>query len=173
MVERRPVLRHDRMVCFDDGADRFQMRAAGIALKNGRVLIQNIAGDTTTFLTGGRMEQGEASAATVVREMEEEFGVTVGLGPMAYLLETFFTDRGMRFHEIGHYYPILTTDVLPYRDSGICHRAYEGTVEMEYRWVRPSPDELAAHNFVPYPLRDRLEGALPDALVHILDDRDR
>ena len=172
MVERRPILRHDRMVCFDDGADRFQMRAAGIAQREGRVLIQNIAGDSTTFLPGGRIEQGEPSAETVVREIEEEFGVSVGLGPMAYMLETFFTDSGTRFHEIGHYYPILTTEVLPYRESGICHRAYEGTMEMEYRWVPATDEALAAHDFVPYPLRSRL-GALPQSLVHILDDRDR
>ena len=74
MVERRPVLRHDKMVCFDDGADRFQMRAAAIAIRNGRVLVQNLSGNPTTFLPGGRIEQGEGSADTLVREIEEEFG---------------------------------------------------------------------------------------------------
>ena len=69
MVERRPVQRHDRMVCFDDATDRFQMRAAAIALRNGRVLVQNLVGVANCFLPGGRIEQGESSGETLVREI--------------------------------------------------------------------------------------------------------
>ena len=63
MVERRPVQRHDRMVCFDDATDRFQMRAAAIALRNGRVLVQNLVGVANCFLPGGRIEQGAQAPA--------------------------------------------------------------------------------------------------------------
>ena len=60
-VERHAVQRHNQMICFDDGADRFQMRAAGIAIRDGRVLVQNIKGNRTTFMPGGRIDQNESS----------------------------------------------------------------------------------------------------------------
>jgi 8-oxo-dGTP pyrophosphatase MutT (NUDIX family) len=168
MVERRPVLRHDRMVCFDDGPDRFHMRAAGIAIRNGRVLVQSIAGDPITFLPGGRIEQGEASNETVVREMQEEFGQVVEVGGLAFVVESFFVQDGRDFHEVALYYRIGVADDFPYHDTDICHRCREGDVEMEYRWVPTTAQALAAATFFPEPLRSRL-GDLPATTVHILD----
>jgi 8-oxo-dGTP pyrophosphatase MutT (NUDIX family) len=170
MVEHRPVLRHDRMVCFDDGADRFHMRAAGIAIRNGRVLVQNLSGDPTTFLPGGRIEQGEATTETLVREMQEEFGHTVSAGPLLFVIESFFTQDSRPFHEVAFYFDMPVGGDFPYHDSEICHRCHEGSVEMEYRWIETTPMALAAWNFVPNPLRTRL-GALPTETVHLLDGR--
>lgn len=168
MVERRSVLRHDHMVCFDDGADRFQLRAAAIALKNGRVLIQNIKGGYGTFLPGGRIEQGEASGDTIVREMAEEFGREVKVGPLAFVIESFFAEKSQQFHEVGLYYGVEIGDDFPYHDTDICHRCFEGDVEMEYRWVPATPEALAAHVFYPELLRTRL-ARLPSETVHLLD----
>lgn len=168
MVEHRPVLRHDQMVCFDDGANRFQMRAAGIAIRNGRVLIQNIAGGYGTFLPGGRIEQGEASTETLVREIEEEFGRTVEVGDLLFVIESFYPEKSQLFHEVALYCRIEVPEDFPYHDTDICHRCYEGSVEMEYRWVPATPEALAAHTFYPEPLRDRL-GVLPTTTVHLLD----
>jgi len=171
MVERRPVQRHDRMVCFDDGADRFQMRAAAIAIRNGRVLVQNIKGDPTTFLPGGRIEQGEASGETLVREMEEEFGHAVEVRELVYVIESFYPDRNQQFHEVGLYYRIEVGDDFPYHDSEICHRCFEGTAEMEYRWVPFTEAGLDAARFHPLILRPRLS-ELPKMTVHIVARED-
>jgi len=171
MVERRPILRHDRMVCFDDGADRFQMRAAAIAIRNGRVLVQNLAGNPTTFLPGGRIEQGEASPETLVREMQEEFGHVVEVEDLVFVIEAFYPERSQHFHEVGLYYRIAVADDFPYHDTDICHRCYEGTVEMEYRWVVVTEAALSAARFHPATLRPRL-GSLPATTVHIVDRAD-
>lgn len=166
----RPAQRHQRMVCFDDGADRFQMRAAGIALRNGRVLVQNVSGDPVSSIPGGRIDQNESSTDTVIREMQEEFGLTVTLGPLAFVIESFFPEKLKLFHEIGFYYPILAPELFPYHDSEVCHRFREGPVEIEYRWVEATPAALAARQLVPNPLRSRL-AALPASPVHIVDGR--
>jgi 8-oxo-dGTP pyrophosphatase MutT (NUDIX family) len=171
MVERRPVQRHDRMVCFDDGADRFQLRAAAIAIRNGRVLVQNIKGEPTTFLPGGRIEQGEASTETLVREMQEEFGHIVEVGDLAFVIESFYPDRSQQFHEVGLYYRIRVGADFPYHDTDICHRCFEGTAEMEYRWVPFTAAGLAAARFHPFILRDRLS-ELPTTTVHIVARED-
>lgn len=171
MVQRRPVQRHDRMVCFDDGADRFQLRAAAIAIRNGRVLVQNIKGEPTTFLPGGRIEQGEASTETLVREMQEEFGHIVEVGDLAFVIESFYPDRSQQFHEVGLYYGIRVGADFPYHDTDICHRCFEGTAEMEYRWVPFTAAGLAAARFHPLILRDRLS-ELPTTTVHIVARED-
>ena len=168
MVERRAALRHDRMVCFDDGTDRFQMRAAAIALRNGRVLVQNLTGIATTFLPGGRIEQNESSVDTLVREIKEELGQTVEVGRLAFVVEAFYPEKSQLFHEVGMYFEVTVPDSFPYHDTDICHRCYEGSVEMEYRWVPATPEALAAHTFYPEPLRERL-GVLPATTVHLLD----
>lgn len=167
MVERRPVLRHDKMVCFDDGAERFQMRAAAIAIRNGRVLVQNLKGNPTVFLPGGRIEQGEDSAETLVREIEEEFGHVVEVGDLVYVMESFYPDRAQRFHEVAFYYRIVVGADFPYHDTDICHRCYEGSVEMEYRWVPVTEAALDAARFHPKALRTRLDD-LPAATVHLV-----
>lgn len=168
MVERHPVMRHDRMVCFDDGADRFQMRAAAIAIRNGRVLVQNIAGEATTFLPGGRIEQGEASTETLIREMAEEFGREIEVRDLVFVMESFYPSRSQQFHETSLYYRIAVADDFPYHDTDICHRCFEGTAEMEYRWVPVTEAALEAVRFHPRALRGRL-AELPVTTVHILD----
>jgi 8-oxo-dGTP pyrophosphatase MutT (NUDIX family) len=167
-VERRAVQRHNQMICFDDGADRFQMRAGGIAIRNGRVLVQNIKGDPVTFIPGGRIDQGETSTDTVVREIEEEFGRTVEAGPLLFVIESFYPEKSQLFHEVGFYYGITVPADFPYHETDICHRFSEGPVEMEYRWIPTNQAALTAATFYPIPLRGRLE-SLPTSTVHILD----
>jgi 8-oxo-dGTP pyrophosphatase MutT (NUDIX family) len=168
VIERHNVQRHLRMVCFDDGADRFQMRAAGIALRSGRVLVQNVSGDPTSSIPGGRIDQNESSVETVIREMEEEFGRRVEVGPLAFVIESFFPEKAQLFHEIGFYYPITVSDDFPYHATDVCHRFREGPVEIEYRWIETTPSALAACSLYPEPLRDRLTH-LPTSAIHILD----
>lgn len=170
MIARRAVERHDKMVCFDDGADRFQMRAAGIAIRNGRVLVQNLAGVAQVFLPGGRVDQHESSPVTLIREMDEEFSRRVEIGPLAFVIESFFPQHDRVFHEVGFYYPMNVPDDFPYHDTDICHRFTEGTTAMEYRWVEATPSALAACNMKPDLLRARLL-SLPASVVHIVDDR--
>jgi 8-oxo-dGTP pyrophosphatase MutT (NUDIX family) len=167
----RQAQRHQRMVCFDDGTDRFQMRAAGIAIRDGRVLVQNITGDSLSTIPGGRIDQGETSVEAVVREIDEEFGERVTLGGLLFVIESFFPEHGVDFHEVGFFYEMTVADSFPYRaDGGVCHRFQEGPVELEYRWVATERHVLAAHHVHPVVLHDRL-GVLPQTTQHILDRR--
>jgi 8-oxo-dGTP pyrophosphatase MutT (NUDIX family) len=168
-IERHSVLRHLRMVCFDDGADRFQMRAAGIAIRDGRVLVQNVSGDPVASIPGGRIDQHESSTETVIREMQEEFGLRVETGPLAFVIESFFPEKDQVFHEIGFYYPIAVPKAFPFDGTGaVCHRFREGPVVIEYRWIETTPAALAAGNLYPVPLRSRL-AVLPVSTVHLVE----
>ncbi|MGV3491152.1 MAG: NUDIX hydrolase [Devosia sp.] len=169
------IIRHARMICFDDGPDRFQMRAAGIALREGRVLLQRSLNDQHWALPGGRMEQGESSSETVLREMQEELFQTVEVGPLAFLVESFFGDDysiygegGRSFHEIGFYHRMVVPDAFPFSTDGVCHRIVDGAAEVEFAWLPADEAALAAAPFYPIPLRP-LIAAPASALVHIVD----
>jgi 8-oxo-dGTP pyrophosphatase MutT (NUDIX family) len=156
------------MICFDDGIDRFQMRAAGIATRDGRVLLQNVRGNTTSTIPGGRIDQHESSVDTVVREMREEFGREIDVGPLVFMIEAFFPEKQQLFHEISLFYSVAVPDDFPYHPTDVCHRFQEGPVEIEYRWVEATPQALAARHLHPLALRNRL-GSLPDSTVHLIE----
>jgi ADP-ribose pyrophosphatase YjhB (NUDIX family) len=170
MVERRAVDRHDRMICFDDGAERFHMRAAGIAIREGRVLLQRAEGDGYWILPGGRMEQGETSAETVLREMQEELQQNVKVGQLAFVLESFFAEGERSFHEIGFYHPMTVPDAFPLVTDGICRRIHDGGLDIDFAWLPADEMSLVAAPFYPVPLRPLLAGPRAGPL-HIVDRR--
>jgi 8-oxo-dGTP pyrophosphatase MutT (NUDIX family) len=168
MVERRAVQRHGRMICFDDDAERFHMRAAGIALREGHVLVQRALGDISWTLPGGRMEQGETSAETLLREMQEELLQTVTVGPLTFLLESFFGVGERHFQEVGFYHSIAVPTAFPFSTDGVCHRIRDGDADVEFAWLPADEASLTAAPFRPVALRPLLAGPQP-GLVHIVD----
>jgi ADP-ribose pyrophosphatase YjhB (NUDIX family) len=165
-VERRAVQRHNQMICFDDGVDRFQMRAAGIAVEDGHVLIHRATHEDFWTLPGGRIEQGETSTATMLREMGEELLVEVEIGPLAILVESFFTDIGQQFHEIGFYHTMRVPSGFSRLRGDICHTVLDG-VTLEFRWVPADVASLAEWRFFPKLLRPHIGDRGP--LLHIVD----
>lgn len=161
------IVRHQRMVCFDDGVDRFQMRAAGIAIEDGHVLIHRATFEKFWTFPGGRIEQGETSGETLIREMREELLVEVDVGPLSFLIESFFADIGQQFHEIGFYHAIRLPEGFSRLRGDVCHRITDGA-PLEFRWVPADTDSLASWNLFPPVLRPRL-GEMPVSTVHLLD----
>ena len=52
---------------------------------------------TVWMVPGGGIEEGETAAEAVVREMKEETGLDVTVGPMIYHIEEVSEKRGQRF----------------------------------------------------------------------------
>jgi ADP-ribose pyrophosphatase YjhB (NUDIX family) len=166
-VERRIVQRHNRMICFDDGVDRFQMRAAGIAREDGHLLIHRATLEDYWTLPGGRMEQGETSAEALLREMREELLVDAEIGALAVLAESFFENINQHFHEIGFYHAVQLPPAFPRTRDGVCHSIVDG-VPLEFRWIRADRGSLAEWRVFPQNLWPFLLD-LPSAPVHIID----
>ncbi len=49
---------------------------------------------------------GETASVTLVREMQEELGVTIKIERLLYIVENFFTDPNDICHELGLYFLI-------------------------------------------------------------------
>ncbi|MDX9956766.1 MAG: NUDIX domain-containing protein, partial [Anaerolineae bacterium] len=82
----------------------FRYRVAGVALHEGRVLLQESPDDHVWALPGGHAETGENATATLVREMQEELGANVQVNRLLWVVENLFPHEGIRHHELGLYF---------------------------------------------------------------------
>lgn len=158
------------MISFNLPTARFNYRVAGIALHDGHVLLQRIESDPIWFLPGGRCEAMEASAITLVREMQEECGQTVTIDRLIWVMENFFTHAGTQFHELGLYYLMSLPVDSPFLDVHTPFYGDEPTVRLIFQWF-----PLTALDGIPLRptfLRTALQ-AIPPSLQHIVHDDTR
>jgi ADP-ribose pyrophosphatase YjhB (NUDIX family) len=152
------------MICFDSGDARFNLRVAGIALHDNRVLLNRF--DKHWFLPGGRVEMGETSLEALRREMQEELEEEVMVGRLLWVAESFFTGvEEKNYHELAFYYLM---ELAP--DAPIAH-ATEPLATMDgstFQWFALA--ELDTITLYPPFLVEGLRN-LPEQTVHLLDGR--
>jgi ADP-ribose pyrophosphatase YjhB (NUDIX family) len=153
------------MIQFDRGGARFVFRAAGVCVDAGRVLLHRGRDQDFWSLPGGRVELLEPSGAALVREMQEELGVAVELGPLLFVIENFFAHRGRRWHELGLYYRLVLPPGSPLRARGERFEVTEVDGGLVFEWFPLAEIERLA--VYPTCLRARL-AALPAAIEHIV-----
>jgi ADP-ribose pyrophosphatase YjhB (NUDIX family) len=122
------------MISVQLSGQRFQVRAAAAILHEGFVLLHRAPGDEYWALPGGRVEIGEESTATILREMKEELGEEIICGRLLHVAENFFDLAGRRNHEIGFYYLAALTETSPYLDKAQTFRGLEHELGLEFRW---------------------------------------
>jgi len=157
------------MIAFGDEARKFQFRTAAIIRREGYVLIHRSTVEDSWALPGGRVEMGEPSGEALFREMQEEMGVDVEVGPLAFVIENLFLDRHQLVHELGLYYAVEAPESFPFRTDGPCHTVEDGGATLEFQWVRNEGAALRAGLLFPTILCDRMGGPL-DQPVHLLVD---
>jgi ADP-ribose pyrophosphatase YjhB (NUDIX family) len=156
-----------RMICYDEDNRRFQLRAAGIAMRDGKLLIHRGTGDDFWALPGGRVEYGETIVEALGREMLEELGCQVKVERLLFTCETIFALGGKSHHEIGFYHLMQVPDDFG-RGEGICHRVRDGHADLEFKWVDADLSSLSGAPLHPAVMRPYL-GSLPGAPIHLSD----
>lgn len=143
------------MISFDADAHRFNLRAAAVVLNGSLVLLHRLEGDSFWSFPGGRVDGGELASAAVVREMQEELGETVACGELLWVVENFFTYRGVGHHELGLYFQVSLRPDSPLLSAPGPYIGREGDTPLTFAWfdraalgaidVRPSfvPTALA------------------------------
>ena len=84
-------------VVLDHGKARFNYRVGGVALHRGWILLNRSPREDFWYLPGGRIAMGETAAQALKREIREELGVPVRVGPLLWLVENFFRYDGSCF----------------------------------------------------------------------------
>lgn len=145
----------------------FQMRIAGLAFRNGHLLVHRATHERIWTIPGGRAEIGETSEQTLVREMEEELGVTAEVRRLLWSVENFFHYEGADFHEYGLYYLMDIPESFPFHEGDIVHRNEDGKNVLEFKWVPATCEALRVLDIPPYFLAQEIE-TLPETPRHLV-----
>ena len=140
----------------------FNLRAAAIITRAGKLLVCMVDGLSCSFLPGGRVRFGEPAQTALTREVAEELGHDLPAGRLALVVENIYFDRGLQ-HEVGFYYHLRWPDELAEDDL-------QAGSEPGHRFIWVAAGELGSVNFEPAGLAAFL-GDLSDLPRHVLLDR--
>ena len=155
------------MIKIDAGKTRFNFRVAGIAIRDGHVLVHRAAHEKFWTFPGGRAEIGETSVETLQREMVEELGVEVTVGPLLWAVENFFQFEKRDWHELGYYYRMTVPTSFPFTPETIIHTVEDGKSNLEFKWMPASVASMKSLPLQPNFISDRIEN-LPHTAEHLI-----
>ena len=143
----------------------FNYRAAAIIKRQQKILLVTVPNIDFWFLPGGRVQSGESTAAALLREMREELGLRVTAGSLRWVIENFFTMKGLQFHELGFYFPVT----LPPHPGEVLQNSFYRQVEDEelhFQWF--NLDEIQSLDLRPALLKTKLLQSTPTLFEHII-----
>jgi len=122
------------MIHFGDDRRQFLYRVAGVAIRDGRLLIHRFEDESFFCLPGGRVEMGEPAEEALYREMEEELGCQVTISRLLWIVDNHFVHRGRVFHELGLYFEVTLPDDVS-QSSGEPWTGVElNGIKMHFQW---------------------------------------
>jgi len=157
------------MITMKQGKTKFTYRIGGIIIYSGRALFQRATQDPEKifwFLPGGRAEVGESAKETLEREMIEELGEIVQVGPLLYIVENFFEDT-RKHHELGLYFSVTlpATSYLLNETQTIVREEQGITLPVIFDWLPLA--QLTDLNIQPKFFKNALQ-ELPQQPTHIV-----
>ncbi|MBQ3550448.1 MAG: NUDIX domain-containing protein [Clostridia bacterium] len=97
---------------------RFGLRTVGVAVKNGKLLVQREKNGNHYALIGGAVQVLETTEQALIREFKEETGADIKIKRLLWTEEDFWNYKGRRHHGLAFYYlvELENFDITP--DSG-------------------------------------------------------
>ena len=96
----------------------FDVRAAGVLVRNGKILVQRETDGNEYALPGGHVQLGETTADALVREYKEETGADIRCERLLWTEECFWEWNSLKHHTLTFYYLICLCNSLDIPDSG-------------------------------------------------------
>ena len=152
MAERDWIFEGDDFVCG--------LRAAGILVRDGKILLQREAGGREYAVPGGHVKVGEELSEALAREYAEELGISVSVGRLLFTEECFWEWKGRAHHDMGFYFEIETRDVIP---EGF--RPHRDNPNVEVGWI--PVEKIGPLTLYPEFLKEEIHN-LPDAAKHFV-----
>lgn len=119
------------------GNEKFNYRVCAVILHEEKILAMQDERSPYYYLPGGRVKLGETAEDAVIREVEEELGITASIIRPLWLNQGFFKEDvdGLQYHEICIYF------LMDVSDTSLCSRGdtfsrQEGTHQHRFEWLK-------------------------------------
>lgn len=123
-------------ISFKSDNKKFNYRVCAMMISNGKILAMHDERSPYYYLPGGRVAIGETAEEAVIREVQEELGVTPKIVRPLWLNQAFFTEEvdDLKYHELCIYFlmDISNTDLLNRGEKIISN---EGRRTHTFEWL--------------------------------------
>ena len=135
-------------ISFKSGNEKFNYRVCAMMIFDGKILAMHDERSPYYYLPGGRVEIGETAENAVIREVQEELGITPKIVRPLWLNQAFFTEDvdNLHYHELCIYFlmDITDTDLLAWGEKFTLN---EGHRTHTFEWL--AFDRLKNEYFYP------------------------
>ena len=150
-------------ITFSAGNEKFNYRVCAIMISNGKILAMRDERIPYYYLPGGRVTFGETAEHAVIREVQEELGITPEIVRPLWLNQAFFTEDVDRLH----YHELCLYFLMDITDTGLLSRGdrfavREGDRTHNFEWL--AFDRLKDLYFYPLFLKEEIF-RLPDVFT--------
>lgn len=115
---------------------KFNYRVCAMIILENKILAMHDERSPYFYLPGGRVSMGETAEQAVIREMQEELGITPKIIRPVWLNQAFFTEDvdNQRYHELCIYFliDISKTDLL---ENGETFTKTDGKHTHVFEWL--------------------------------------
>ncbi len=146
------------MAVFDKEQAHFNYRVAGVAIHNGRILLDRNSRNNYWVLPGGHPEMMEPMTEALRREILEEIGADVEVIRLLWVMENFF-HKNKAIHELSFYFLMQLAPSSPLLKSDGPFYGQEHDHRLTFQWF--PLDEAVLSGLPLFP------GNLTRALTHI------
>lgn len=150
-------------ISFKSGNQKFNYRVCAMMISDGKILAMHDERSPYYYLPGGRVGIGETAEKAVIREVQEELGITARIVRPLWLNQAFFTEDvdELHYHELCIYFlmDISDTDLL---SMGEKFTSSEGSHTHIFEWLEF--DRLKNEYFYPLFLKKDIFD-LPDVFT--------
>ena len=123
-------------ISFKSGNEKFNYRVCAMIISGDHILAMHDERSPYFYLPGGRVAIGETAEHAVIREIQEELGITPKIIRPLWLNQAFFTEDvdQLHYHELCIYYlmDITDTDLL---SRGKTFTVSEGPRTHSFEWL--------------------------------------
>lgn len=145
---------------------KLNVRATGVFINNGKILVHKCPGDGHYALPGGRVKATEDSITALKREIKEELDLNVNNTSFAGVVENFFDTVDCKYHEYMWMVKGEFEDKSIYKQDKIM--GHEKEKELEFEWMELK--ELKKVDFRPVDVIPYLEN-MNGNIQHIITRR--